>query len=186
MTLAKDLFDFKKYKYLSLSLEKRIRDYKSFKDLTKKLAVEKAIYHKDCLSKYNQSHLDRLKNKRRSEKPCETEPSSSRRLTRRLDPALNFADICFFCDNRDGSEILHECRTLYLDMRVRKLAQDMMDTKLLNKLSEGDMVAIEAKYHGSCLVKLYNKAESSFTVGLILVPVEGHTQETEDSKIMQV
>ena len=32
------------------------------------------------------------------------------------------------------------------------------DDKLIAKLSEGDMLAIEAKYHPSCLCKLYSRA----------------------------
>ena len=33
----------------------------------------------------------------------------------------------------------------------------MLDTKLLKKVPEGDMVATETKYHRPCLVKLYSK-----------------------------
>ena len=41
---------------------------------------------------------------------------------------------------------LHQCQTLPLDKRVRKMAQQLVDTKLLAKLSEGDMIATKAKY----------------------------------------
>ena len=71
--------------------------------------------------------------------------------------AQNFNDACFFCDAKNDSELLHECQTLYLDMRVWKIAHEMLDTKLLKKLCERDMVAAEAEYHQICLVKLYNK-----------------------------
>jgi len=125
----------------------------------KKLAVEKAIYHKNCLARHNQTHLGRfIKSKAKSIQEEEMEPCSSQRSTRQTNPpALNFVKSCFFCDTKEESENLHECQTLYTDMRVRKIAQDMADTELLQKLSEGDMVAIEAKYHASCLVTLYNK-----------------------------
>lgn len=33
------------------------------------------------------------------------------------------------------------------------------DTELLAMLSEGDLVAIEAKYHKHCLTRLYNKCD---------------------------
>ena len=56
---------------------------------------------------------------------------------------------------------LHECQTLYLDMTVRKIAHDVNNTKLIAKLiaklSEGGMVATEAKYHHACLTKFYNQ-----------------------------
>ena len=61
----------------------------------------------------------------------------------------------FFCDASKQNEELHLCQTLYLDMRVRKIAHEMNTDKLLHKLSVGDMVATEAKYHHTCLVKFY-------------------------------
>ena len=36
------------------------------------------------------------------------------------------------------------------------MAQELADTKLLAKLSEGDMIATEAKYHCNCLSRLRN------------------------------
>ena len=33
----------------------------------------------------------------------------------------------------------------------------MQDRKLLVKLSEGDMTAVEGKYHKNCLKNMYNK-----------------------------
>ena len=40
--------------------------------------------------------------------------------------------------------------SLYLDMKIRKIAHEMNIDKLLRKLSVGDMVATEAKYHRAC------------------------------------
>ena len=34
--------------------------------------------------------------------------------------------------------------------RVKRFAKNLGDTKYLAKISEGDMVAIEAKYHVKC------------------------------------
>ena len=45
-----------------------------------------------------------------------------------------------------------------LDRNVREYADLLNDNKLIAKLSSGDLIAIEAKYHKACLVKLYNKA----------------------------
>ncbi|CAB4045060.1 Hypothetical predicted protein, partial [Paramuricea clavata] len=52
---------------------------------------------------------------------------------------------------------LCNARTLGLDTRVRNAATRLSDEKLLAKLSEGDIVAIEARYHKSCFIALYNK-----------------------------
>ena len=43
-----------------------------------------------------------------------------------------------------------------MDKRLRKMAQELVDTKLLAKSSEGDMIATKAKYHRNCLKRLYN------------------------------
>ena len=59
----------------------------------------------------------------------------------------NLSSVIFLqvCD--EGNEVLQESKTLELDTRFRKIAHDLGDTKILAKLREGDMVAIEAKYH---------------------------------------
>ncbi len=56
------------------------------------------------------------------------------------------------------SEPLREASTFRLDARVRKCALDLQDERLLAKLSAGDMIALDAKYHPRCMVSLYNKA----------------------------
>jgi len=45
--------------------------------------------------------------------------------------------------------------TYEIDRRVRQYALDLQDTVLLAKLDACDMIAIEAKYHKSCLTALY-------------------------------
>ena len=64
----------------------------------------------------------------------------------------------FFCENASASEPLHEASTFHLDDRVRKCSHILQDERLLAKLSAGDMIAQEAKYHLGCLTTLYNKA----------------------------
>ena len=51
----------------------------------------------------------------------------------------------FFCDDTTGN--LTKVETMSLDSRVRQIAEELRDTKLLSKLSGGDMVAIDAQYH---------------------------------------
>ena len=48
--------------------------------------------------------------------------------------------------------------TLEVDKHVRNCAVALGDSNLLAKLSAGDMVALDAKYHKKCLVGLYNHA----------------------------
>ena len=120
--------------------------------LAYKLASNRAFYNKACCDKYNQSHLKRLKTDSESSAPTLGRTLSSQRSV----SAINFVDKCFFWDKKDSDEILHECQTLCLDAFVRKIALEMQNSKLISKLSEGDMVATEAKYHRQCFLKLYN------------------------------
>ena len=51
---------------------------------------------------------------------------------------------------------LHEVKAHELDQKIRDLAQRLNGGKLLAKLSCGDVIAIEAKYHLHCLTTFYN------------------------------
>ena len=60
------------------------------------------------------------------------------------------------CDEIIPDEEIHQVQTIATDNRVRQIAQEIGDVKILGKLSEGDMIALEAKYHAKCLVFYYN------------------------------
>ena len=47
-----------------------------------------------------------------------------------------------------------------LDTRVRQIAEELRDTKLLAKLSGRDMVAIDAQNHKRCLAAFYCRGRS--------------------------
>ena len=82
---------------------------------------------------------------------------------------------CFFCDEFERwNNPLHTASTLGLDARVRKHAAVLQDQKLLAKLSAGDLVVIEAKYHNSCLKSLSNRARAM------------DTERTDDDHTLQV
>ena len=67
---------------------------------------------------------------------------------------------CFFC-GKSGTETLHEVATFQVDTRVRKCAAQVGDNELMARLSMGDMVALEAKYHSKCLLALYYRAKTT-------------------------
>lgn len=67
----------------------------------------------------------------------------------------------FFCDTVDSQLNLHAASTLEVDQKVRECAFLLNDSKLIAKLSAGDLIAIEARYHAKCLVGLYNQARQS-------------------------
>ena len=63
---------------------------------------------------------------------------------------------------KNGSKVLHKCQTSYLDMRVRTIAHEMLDTKLLKKLSwvrhGWNRIQVPSTLSSkTVLVKLYNK-----------------------------
>ena len=94
----------------------------------------KALFHKKCVVYY-----------------------SVKRLHDMLSTATP-AGTCFFCDG-DSAEI--KCETLALDLFVCSRATAMKDTKLIAKLSEGQMFARDATYHKRCTTDFYNKSQSS-------------------------
>ena len=70
----------------------------------------------------------------------------------------NSQEWMYFLWKPDNPLNLHLPSTFEIDRVVRECSILLNDRKLLAKLSSGDMVAIEAKYHVRCLVSLYNRA----------------------------
>ena len=52
-------------------------------------------------------------------------------------------------NKEEKSRLLHRVKTFARDVNIREAATQMGDTKVLAKLSEGDMMAHEACYHKS-------------------------------------
>ena len=48
-----------------------------------------------------------------------------------------------------------------LDRKIRDCALELQDSRILAKLSAGDLVALEASYHRSCLISFYRRAEKT-------------------------
>ena len=67
-------------------------------------------------------------------------------------------DCCTFCSLPSGK--LHQCATMEFDSDLRKMAEDLQDTALIAKLSDGDLIAIEAKYHNKCRIAYRNRHRS--------------------------
>jgi hypothetical protein len=60
-----------------------------------------------------------------------------------------FPDCCFFC-NSDRRENVRNVSTKNLDRKIKECAQIQNDV-VLAKIGTGDLIALEAKYHRSCL-----------------------------------
>lgn len=76
---------------------------------------------------------------------------------------------CFFCEEYDSPENLHCASTLEVTKNVRNCAVLLNDNKLIEKLSLGNSVALDAKYHTNCLINLYNRAG----------PLKNHTSKAD-------
>ena len=50
--------------------------------------------------------------------------------------------------------------SLEMEKKVREAAAELLDERLIAKLSEDDLVAIESKYHKTCLAEFYNKVRT--------------------------
>ena len=119
----------------------------------------RARWHDSCRLEYNKTKLFRAEKRKTS---CERRTDVPRKYTRQsVDQPQPSVDKCFFCDGQAGKGTLHEASTFEIDANVRKCALKLEDKRLLAKLSGGDLIAQEAKYHATCLTSLYNKARDT-------------------------
>ena len=156
-TFAENIVRFQELKDMPMPLDLRRLDEGGGVENT--LVVNKAKWHKYCLSKFSAARLQRAEKRKTGaadyDPDCTTTKKYTRQSHQQVVPSEN---ICFFCEKVSATEPLHEASTFRLDSRVRQCALDLQDQRLLAKLSAGDMVAQEAKYHAPCLASLYNKA----------------------------
>ena len=69
---------------------------------------------------------------------------------------------CLFCLGGDDGEKLHCFSALETDRSIRQMALELEEFELLGRMSEGDLIAIEAKYHLKCLIYLKNRYSSLY------------------------
>jgi hypothetical protein len=96
---------------------------------------------------------------------CPKKPRSTRSTAALTNKGPNADPICFFCDC--GGSDLRKVLTWKVDEKVRRCASILEDSMLLGKLSNGDMIALDAMYHPSCLLSLYYKAERRTSLSLV-------------------
>ena len=109
-------------------------------------------WHKSCHLKFNNSKLAKAKKKR------DHTPNDEQKWPRNR-KALD-VQRCFFCEKGREEDVLHEVSTFNADKNIRHMITELNDTLLMARLVGGDLIAIEAKYHLTCLVKLRNRYRS--------------------------
>lgn len=121
------------------------------------LRENKARWHKVCRAQFSKVKLQRIQ-KSLSKKVDHGCPGKPHTRSSASHPEWD-EPTCFFCDKPGRkNEQLCEARTKEMDQNVRTAATYLGDSTLLSKLAAGDMIAIEAKYHTTCLCALYNRA----------------------------
>ncbi|CAE1172272.1 unnamed protein product [Acanthosepion pharaonis] len=110
-----------------------------------------AKYHQSCRLLFNNTKLERAQQRRAvpSTSGATDEPRSKRRKSADI-PKVE----CFFCE--DVISNLQEGISERLNEHLNQCSRTLNDGKLFAKLSGGDVVALEVKYHLRCLQKLYN------------------------------
>lgn len=155
-TLAENLLAFKKIDCLPSSIVSRLKVYENLEET---LINNKAKWHDRCRLQYNKTKFQRAVKR----KAPLAESTDAQKFTRQSSvQSADEIDRCFFCEEpAKAGESLHLASTFGLDAHVRKCALQLQDQSLLAKLSTGDIIALEAKYHLQCLVSLYNRARQT-------------------------
>ena len=69
--------------------------------------------------------------------------------------------LCFFCNKNEEHGVLHKVISTEVDEDVKMCAKQLHDTRLLAKLSAGDMHAQDAFYHKKCMTALHNHVRAT-------------------------
>ncbi|CAC5424531.1 unnamed protein product [Mytilus coruscus] len=124
--------------------------------------MNEAKYHPSCRIKFNNTKFKRTEQRYESTKSTKSETGCSPKFFRRSvdhSDTKSKQDIvkCFLCDKEAPLSSLKEAMTMKLNDRLKRCAETLQDKELLAKLSTGDVIAQDLKYHPACLVALYNK-----------------------------
>ena len=118
------------------------------------LKKNKAQYHQSCRYLFQKYRLERAR--KRQPSPGSTQSIDGCPKLRRTSHAIGQPE-CFVCDEEEPKSDLRQVMTMNLDKRLNDCVQTLNDEKLMAKLSGGDAIAQELKYHSTCLVGLYNR-----------------------------
>ena len=128
------------------------------------LTENNAKWHKSCRVKYSGPMLERALKKHSVNDNSEEGSQASKIICTRSSLGKHIeknidGHLCLFCDEtvRKDDKYRRVASTFDIDFRVRKCATDLSDSNLLTKLALGDLVALEAEYHATCLSRFYYK-----------------------------
>lgn len=159
-TLSKNIPEFAKINEMPIPLD--IRRVDEGGGIEAALIKNEAKYHESCRLQFNNTKLQRAQKRHKSpDMTLSDEPSSSKFTRRSCNASTEEGPLhleeCFICEKKASRTELREAMTMQLNTRLYLCAKTLQDQKRLAKLSVGDVVAQELKYHGTCLTSLYNK-----------------------------
>ena len=120
------------------------------------LRRNQAKYHLNCQALFNNTKLLRAR-KRHSNTQCSETDDSRVKHHRSMMQKSKDDQVCFLCDKISSASELSQVMTMHTNNRLHECAHTLNDGKLLAKLSGGDAIAQELKYHPACLACLYNR-----------------------------
>src|SRR6218665_1164611 len=151
LTLESDLLGFESVNSLPSTVNLNLLNDGS--GIGNTLRENRGRWHRSCRDALNSTKLERARKRKLEEVIDATDNNTveqsveqqavSRSCTRAfsLHSASTLDNKCFFCESCNNTEKLWQVRTFGVDSRVRECA-----SVLLSKLSEGDLIAREAKY----------------------------------------
>ena len=129
-------------------------------DVSQYLKAKMAQWHESCRLKYSKVKVEKLIN--RFNESSDGADKRPLKLENKIQPTLRHSSRmapktchlqfqCRFCDEFDEITNLRRATTFEVDQKVKTAANYLNDHKLIGKLSGGDMIAIDARYHLNCL-----------------------------------
>ena len=155
LTLANNIPQFHKMNCMPILFDPKRLDDGDGIQLT--LERNKARYHVPCHIKFKTSRLER---KRKSVSTSEEkgEVSSTKFTCSSLNKTSTAAEEedgeCFICNQPEKIKNLRQAMTMPLHTKLQRCAENLLDGNLLAKLSAGDLVSQEYKYHATCLTRV--------------------------------
>ena len=117
------------------------------------LFEKKAGWHPHCKRIFDSDKVDRVCEKKRDI----VKDTSIQRCKRR---SIDYEN-CLFCELPENeNEKLFSIASLDCGDWINTMIHDLQDTELMAKVSGSDLIAKTAKYHKTCLTKLYNRHRS--------------------------
>ena len=122
------------------------------------LIKNNAKWHQSCHLKFSSSKLKKAE--KRKHPPFDGHESPHLKSNKRRKVVESDENRCLLCGEGNKLSVLHGLSTIEADRNLRRIVTDLQDFEPLAKMSRGDLIAIDGKYHMKCLTNLRHKHRS--------------------------